>query len=373
MIRIGLTRMIFQFIQFPFQTQNFVDMKRIRAIGGNGGDGCISFMSLFANENAGPDGADGGNGGHVVLQASASVNNLAHVTSILKAQNGKPGAAKDCHGSCADHLIVKVPVGTIVKSMTGKIVGDLGEEGMMFIAARGGAGGKGNSFFTSNVEQAPQICEYGARGEEMAYITELRSMAHLGLVRLVKLAIELDCRLKTTKKQILNFQIGLPNAGKSTLLRAITRARPKVAPYAFTTLQPHIGVVHYDDYEQVKLADLPGLIPGSHQNRGLGIQFLKHVERCAALLFMVDCSCEEPWKHYESLRFELGQFSKELEERHHIIIANKIDVDVAQENFEYLKEMYPDVPIIPISAKMGTNINELLSEIRRLYDLLVLN
>lgn len=155
-------------------------------------------------------------------------------------------------------------------------------------------------------------------------------------------------------------------------MQAITRARPKVAPYAFTTLQPHIGVVHYDDYEQVKLADLPGLIPGSHQNRGLGIQFLKHVERCAALLFMVDCSCEEPWKHYESLRFELGQFSKELEERHHIIIANKIDVDVAKENLEYLQEMYPDIPIIPISAKMGTNINELLSEIRRLYDLLVL-
>lgn len=154
-------------------------------------------------------------------------------------------------------------------------------------------------------------------------------------------------------------------------MRAITRARPKVAPYAFTTLQPHIGVVHYDDYEQVKLADLPGLIPGSHQNRGLGIQFLKHVERCAALLFMVDCSCEEPWKHYESLRFELGQFSKELEERHHLIIANKIDVDEAKENLEYLKEMYPDIPIIPISAKMGTNIDQLLSEIRRLYDLLV--
>lgn len=151
-------------------------------------------MSLFANENAGPDGADGGNGGHVVLQASTSVNNLAHITSILKAQNGKPGMSKDCHGSCADHLIVQVPIGTIVKSMAGKIVGDLGEEGTMFIAARGGAGGKGNSFFKSNIEQAPQVCEYGARGEEMSYIAELRSMAHLGLVRLVELSIELDFR-----------------------------------------------------------------------------------------------------------------------------------------------------------------------------------
>lgn len=139
-------------------------------------------MSLWANENAGPDGGDGGNGGHVVLQASNDVNNLAHVTSILKAQNGERGLPKDCHGKCADHLTVKVPIGTIVKSMNGKIVGDLGEEGMMFIAARGGAGGKGNHFFASNSEQAPQVCEYGAHGEELSYIAELRSMAHLGLV-----------------------------------------------------------------------------------------------------------------------------------------------------------------------------------------------
>lgn len=165
-----------------FQTQFFVDLKQIRAIGGRGGDGCISFLSLWANENAGPDGGDGGNGGHVVLQASNDVNNLAHVSSILKAINGTDGLPKDCHGKCAEHLIVKVPVGTIVKSMNGKIVGDLSDEGMMFIAARGGAGGKGNHFFISDSEQAPQVCEYGANGEELSYITELRSMAHLGLV-----------------------------------------------------------------------------------------------------------------------------------------------------------------------------------------------
>lgn len=163
------------------------------------------------------------------------------------------------------------------------------------------------------------------------------------------------------------LQIGLPNAGKSTLLRAITRAKPKVAPYAFTTLQPQLGMVHYDDYEQISIADLPGLIPGSHQNRGLGIQFLKHAERCKALLFIVDVSCEEPWNHFETLKFELAQFSEELANRPQIIVANKIDLPAADENLEELREMY-DIPIIPISAKMGTNINTLLSDIRKLYD-----
>lgn len=233
---------------------------------------------------------------------------------------------------------------------------------MMFVAARGGAGGKGNHFFVSNAEQAPQICEYGANGEDIAYVTELRSMANLGLVSFIVLRIPYFIY-----SFIILFQIGLPNAGKSTLLRAITRARPKVAPYAFTTLQPHLGIVHYDDYEQISIADLPGLIPGSHQNKGLGIQFLKHAERCAALLFIIDLSCEEPWKHFETLKFELSQFSEELVNRPQIIVANKIDVPEAQENLKTLKEMY-DIPIVPISAKMGTNLNTLLADIRKLYD-----
>lgn len=163
------------------------------------------------------------------------------------------------------------------------------------------------------------------------------------------------------------FQIGLPNAGKSTLLQAITRARPKVAPYAFTTLQPHLGIVHYDDYEQISIADLPGLIAGSHENRGLGIQFLKHVERCSALLFIIDVSKEEPWQDYETLKFELGQFSANLVDRPQIIVANKIDLPDAEENIEKLKKMY-DVPVVPISAKMGMNLKTLLGDIRHLYD-----
>lgn len=151
-------------------------------------------------------------------------------------------------------------------------------------------------------------------------------------------------------------------------MRAITRARPRVAPYAFTTLKPHLGVVHYDDYEQVSIADLPGLIPGSHLNKGLGIQFLKHAERCSALLFIIDLSCEEPWKHFDQLRFEIGMFSQELLMRPQVIVGNKIDVPESLINLKTMKEMYPTTPIISISAKMGTNLNDLLSNIRRIYD-----
>lgn len=216
------------------------------------------------------------------------------------------------------------------------------EAGAMFVAAHGGAGGKGNHFFTNDKEQAPQVAEYGARGEDISYILELKSMAHVGF-------------------------IGLPNAGKSTLLRAISRARPKVASYPFTTLKPHLGMIQYDDYEQIAAADLPGLIPDSHKNKGLGIQFLKHAERCNILLFVVDVSLEEPWFHYQTLVHELSMFSEELASRPKMIIANKIDLPEAEKNLELLQH-HVDVPIIPISAKVGTNIAELLKEIRIVYD-----
>lgn len=214
----------------------------------------------------------------------------------------------------------------------------------MFVAARGGAGGKGNHFFLSNTNTAPEVAEYGGEGEEMVYHLELRSMAHVGF-------------------------IGLPNAGKSTLLRAITRAKPKVASYPFTTLKPHLGMIPYDDYEQVAVADLPGLIPGSAENRGLGIQFLKHAERCNTLLFVIDASFEEPWTHYFTLLDEIGKFSTELVQRKKIVAANKIDMPEAEANIKLLQEkLGKDVQVIPISAKMGTNITKLLEVIRENYD-----
>nr|CAD7591187.1 unnamed protein product [Timema genevievae] len=419
--------------------QHFVDVRAVRAVGGTGGDGDISFLQLWSNEEAGPDGGDGGNGGHVVLETSPDIRDLNHISSILKADPGERGYNKDCSGKNAAHTVVKVPVGTIVKTATGRVIADLSREGSMFVAARGGAGGHGNHFFVSDTAQSPQVAQFGAQGEDLQYVLEVRSMAHIGL-------------------------IGLPNAGKSTLLQAISRARPKIAPYPFTTLKPHLGMVQYDDYEQIAgivernvnlsclgstneefvvskvlrqtgvkpatslennnledivvilgdggnfearaneapndepaarciqlllllrpvkcsvsrtarahsppdgaVADLPGLISGSHQNKGLGIAFLKHTERCAALMFVVDLSCSEPWRHVDLLRYELGQFSSELIRRPQVVVGNKLDLPESKENLAMLKERV-DVPIIPISAKVGTNLSILLQHIRSMYD-----
>ncbi|XP_076657496.1 mitochondrial ribosome-associated GTPase 2 isoform X2 [Halictus rubicundus] len=324
-------------------TENhFLDMKQVRTVGGNGGDGAISFAHLWGNDCAGPDGGDGGHGGHVIFQAQENIKDLSHIETVLMAEHGENGHNKDCFGKNAKHTTVQVPVGTIIRNIKGKIVGDLSTNGAMFIAARGGTGGHGNAYFKSNLQQSPCISEYGAQGENLQYVIELRSMAHIGL-------------------------IGLPNAGKSTLLRAITRARPKVAAYPFTTLRPYVGMILYDDYEQIAVADLPGLISDSHKNRGLGIQFLKHVERCKTLLFILDVSSNEPWTDFNTLKHEITQFNIKLNERSVLIAANKMDLPEAKENLEILTKKI-NLPIIPISAKIGTNVSTLLKEIRILYD-----
>ncbi|XP_071554758.1 mitochondrial ribosome-associated GTPase 2 isoform X1 [Temnothorax nylanderi] len=327
--------------------QYFVDIKPVKTIGGKGGDGQISFLRLWVNDRAGPDGGDGGHGGHVIFQASTDVKDLRHIDSVIKAEDGEKGYTKDCFGKNAEHKVMNVPIGTIVRDVDGRILADLEKDGMMFIAARGGSGGHGNAFFKSNSQQTPEICEYGAIGENLQYVLEVRSMAHIGL-------------------------IGLPNAGKSTLLRAISRARPKVAAYPFTTLKPHIGIIQYDDYEQVAVADMPGLIEDSHKNRGLGITFLKHVERCAVLIFILDVAQTEPWEVLETLKHEISQFNERLNDRPQIIVANKIDLPNSEINLQLLRE-HVDLPIIPISAKVGTNISTLLKEIRILYDNLKVN
>ncbi|XP_033224852.1 mitochondrial ribosome-associated GTPase 2 isoform X2 [Belonocnema kinseyi] len=320
----------------------FVDIKQVKVVGGKGGDGAISFLHLYINEFAGPAGGDGGHGGHVIFQTSGDVKDLHHIRSVQEAEEGGKGLSKDCFGKNAEHLILKVPIGTIIRNLDGKIVADLEEEGMMFIAARGGSGGHGNPYFKSETNQTPMICEYGAEGETNQYVLEVKSMAHLGL-------------------------IGLPNAGKSTLLRAVSRARPKVASYPFTTLRPYVGMIQYDDYEQVAVADLPGLIENSHKNKGLGVTFLKHAERCKALLFILDITMDEPWNHLEILKHELTQYNPKLIERPMLVIANKIDLPEAEENLRLLSEKI-DLPIIPISAKLGTNVASLLKQIRILYD-----
>ncbi|XP_025194797.1 mitochondrial ribosome-associated GTPase 2 [Melanaphis sacchari] len=323
--------------------KHLVDVKTVRAIGGRGGDGRVSFMKLFGNENAGPDGGDGGNGGHVVFRASESVSGLGHVAVELRASAGERGYNKDCHGKCAQHEYVDVPVGTVIKDCDGRVVGDLCRPGVMFVAARGGAGGHGNRYFATDTEQAPEVAELGGAGEALRYTLELSSIADFGL-------------------------LGFPNAGKSTLLRAITRARPKVAPYPFTTLQPHVGVIQYDDQESVAVADLPGLIEDSHRDRGLGISFLRHVQRCTALLLVVDLSAPEPWTYVDVLRHEVRCFSAPVLDRPQLIVANKVDVDGARDNLAELRRRLPDDEIVDISAKHGINLERLLKHMKRVYD-----
>lgn len=325
--------------------KHFVDSKRVTAEGGKGGDGCISFLQLWANENAGPDGGDGGHGGHVILHATTNVRDLNHVQTILRANNGDKGRNKDSHGANADHLKVKVPVGTVIRDNLGHTVGDLCEDGSMFILARGGSGGRGNHFFATDIVQSPMIAEYGAAGEQKSYTLEVKSIAHFGL-------------------------LGLPNAGKSTLLQAISRARPKVASYPFTTLKPYVGMINYSDFEQIAVADLPGLIKGSHLNYGLGMQFLKHAERCSCLLVVLDTS-NDPCSDLQILRTELKAYNAELADKKQIIVANKMDLDESKVNLPILEKYVGEDEVVPISAKYGFNISTFLVHIRKVYDSLL--
>ena len=321
----------------------FVDNRRIVVSGGSGGNGHMSFFKIPFKEWAGPSGGNGGNGGHVILKADSNTKSLYHVKSIISAKSGSKGGGNVCHGSNAEHLYVKVPLGTVVKSDDGKVIAELMQHDDTYIAARGGAGGKGNHFFLTNENRAPTVYEEGGKGERRVLHVEMSVIAHVGL-------------------------IGFPNAGKSTLLRAISRAHPKVAPYAFTTLKPHVGIVHYEDLEQVAVADLPGLIPDAHLNRGLGFSFLHHIERCRCLLYVIDVSASNSWQQYYDLRKELDLYRVGLSSLPHAIVANKMDLQQAVNNYDTFCSKLRNETIIPVSAKHKTGLDKLTCTIRQMYD-----
>ena len=332
---------------------SFVDWRRVSLHAGSGGDGCISFLHIKCNEFGGPDGGDGGPGGHIIARANSNIKSLSNVLSRYRAADGAAGMGKDLTGGPGEHIIIEVPVGTMVRMpATGKILCDLNVHESMFILARGGAGGKGNHFFLSDKNRHPRVAERGGIGERHVRILELRTLAHCGFV-------------------------GMPSVGKSTLLRAISRARPRVAAYPFTTLNPYIGIIQYEDYTQLAVADLPGLIAGAHRNRGLGIDFLKHVERCVCLIFVIDVSTANSVEQLNCLKDELEKFRPGLASKPHAIVANKCDHPSAEAEIsvlrEYLASHTPSgsiaLPVIPISAKYGSNIKELVDHVRALYDL----
>ena len=314
----------------------FVDKATITVKGGDGGNGCCSFRREKFVPRGGPDGGDGGGGGHVIMEATTGQQSLVDLiyNRHYAAPRGPGGKGKNLHGRKADDIVLKVPVGTVVKdAVTGELVVDLATEGERFIVAHGGRGGRGNARFLSNFNRAPREHEPGEPGEERELFLELKTIADVGLV-------------------------GYPNAGKSTLLRALSAARPKVAPYPFTTLHPMVGVVEFEDYGRLTIADIPGLIDGAHANVGLGHAFLKHIERTHVLAYVLDMAGVDgraPWDDFRHLQNELELYMKGLSGRPALILANKMDLPESAENLERLRKELCDVPleILPIAAGAG--------------------
>ncbi len=336
----------------------FVDRIRVLAQAGNGGRGCVSFRREKFVPKGGPDGGDGGRGGDVVLRADRHVDNLTGLfyEPIIKAKTGGHGQGKKMHGRSAPAKIVKVPVGTIVRRTpeegetkedrqfeSSEPLVDLTEDGQQFVLCQGGKGGKGNVHFKSSRNRAPREYTDGEEGEQGHFLFELRTIADAGLV-------------------------GYPNAGKSTLLRKISAARPKVAPYPFTTLHPHIGVIEFSGYRRATIADIPGLIEGAHRGVGLGHDFLRHITRCRLLIFVLDAAGSEnrnPIADLQNLRREIDLYDPNLSQRPWFVLANKMDLPGAEENLQALGLRFPSVDMVPISAAKGEGIAELKARLAK--------
>ena len=326
----------------------FVDRVKVFAQAGTGGRGSVSFRREKFVPKGGPDGGDGGRGGNVILRADRHVDNLANLfyEPLIKAKNGGHGMGKKMSGRAGADKIVKVPVGTVVwpaeqttsLGMTGKDpLADLARDEQEFVLCHGGGGGKGNVHFKSSRNRAPRQYTEGEEGEQGHFLLELRTIADAGLV-------------------------GYPNAGKSTLLRKISAARPKVAAYPFTTLHPIVGVIEFPGYRRATVADIPGLIEGAHRGVGLGHEFLRHITRCRVLMFVVDVAGSEgrnPVEDLQNLRREIDLYDSTLSSRTWFVVANKMDLPGAKKNLKTLQERFPKLQILPTSAAKGEGIDDL--------------
>jgi GTP-binding protein len=386
----------------------FIDEIKVFARAGHGGRGCVAFQREKFKPKGGPSGGNGGRGGDVILQADRDLNNLIaqYYQPRLLAENGRHGLGKGMDGRAGQDLVVRVPCGTLVWRLTAaarvaeseetteavprravlpvsaeqrpliphagstvassapaaipgarssvltwrarsgaplELLADLTEHGQRFVLCRGGRGGLGNRNFATARRQAPRFAQPGEPGEEGEFLLELRLMAEVGLV-------------------------GFPNAGKSTLLSAISHARPKIAPYPFTTLHPQIGIVDYpDDYHRLTVCDVPGLIAGAHRNVGLGHAFLRHIQRCKVLVLLLDMAGtdgRQPWDDFQQLLDELGLYDPGLLEKPRIVVANKMDDPVAEANLKKFKRRVRRTPVLPISAAFGLGLDKLRRRLR---------
>lgn len=320
----------------------FVDTARVYVKGGDGGNGIVSFRREKYVPEGGPAGGDGGKGGSIILVVEEGLRTLLDFKykRHFKAQRGEYGKTSNKHGASADDMYVKVPPGTVITDAdTGEFLGDLTEQGQQLVVARGGRGGRGNSRFATAANKAPEIAEKGEPGQERNIQLELKVLADVGLV-------------------------GFPSVGKSTLLGAVSAARPKIAEYHFTTITPNLGVVGVPDGRSFVMADLPGLIEGASEGHGLGIQFLRHVERTKVIVHVVDMAGVEgrdPYEDFQKINEEVRQYNYKLEQRPMIVVANKMDIPEAEENLVKFREQVGDKhPIYPISGATREGIDELL-------------
>lgn len=377
----------------------FIDEIKVFAHAGHGGKGCVAFMREKFRPKGGPSGGNGGTGGSVILQADHDLNNLIaqYYQPRLIAPDGQAGMGKGMDGHAGKDLLVKVPCGTLVWRLEdetqdepgderrddkpilattaskrplirtanggsareedlsaessagpsgnlkkGELVADLTQHGQQLVLCKGGRGGLGNRNFATAARQTPRFAQPGEPGEEGDFLLELRIMAEVGLV-------------------------GYPNAGKSTLLTAISKARPKIAPYPFTTLHPQIGIVEYDDWKRLTVCDVPGLIEGAHRNVGLGHEFLRHIERCKIIVLLLDMAGTDgraPWDDYKNLLRELELYDPALLEKPRLVAANKMDEAVAEKNLKEFKKKIKKVSLLPISAAFDQGIEKFKKMIR---------
>ena len=331
----------------------FIDETKIRVIAGDGGRGCVAFRREKFVPRGGPSGGNGGHGGDVIMEADSQLTTLLDLRyqKQYKAGRGQHGMGSDCHGRRGDDRIIRVPVGTIIReAATGKLIGDLKAPGERVVVAAGGRGGKGNAHFVSSTQRSPRFAQPGEAGEDKELHIELRLLADAGI-------------------------IGLPNAGKSTLISVISSVRPKIADYPFTTVTPNLGVVSYGNHQSFVIADIPGLIEGAHAGHGLGDKFLRHVMRTRVLIHLVDgsnVSAEDPLKSWRAVNRELELFNPELVNKPQLVVASKVDIPEARTNAELIAQDLPEKfrPLYEISAVTGEGVKGLVQRIGALLDAL---
>ncbi len=327
----------------------FIDEVKIEVVGGKGGNGIVAYRRELKVDKGGPFGGTGGKGGDIIFIGDEGLSTLLDLryNKVFKGKNGENGKNKGMFGANSEDSFIHVPIGTVIyNDDNDQVIADITRHNQEVVVAKGGRGGRGNMAFASGSNKCPDFCEKGEPGQQVFIRCELKVLADCGLV-------------------------GFPSVGKSTLISAVSQARPKIASYHFTTLKPNLGVVSVPDGRSFVMADLPGIIEGAHQGLGLGLQFLRHIERCKVIIHVIDMSGSDqrdPISDYEIINEELKSYKMNLSKRPQIVLANKMDIEEASENLVKFKEAYPDLEVIEISAYMRENLNLVLYKAADLID-----